>query len=203
MYCVGLTGNIASGKSTVASQFANLGIDVISADLIAKKLTAIGQPAFKQIVKHFQPTVLTPTGELNRRHLRELIFNSDEDRLWLETLLHPLIREQIQHEISHCHTPYCLIEIPLLTDKSSYPYLNRVLLVLAKHEQQIARLNWRDGSSREQSLAILKTQANETTLRMLADDVLMNDGSLEALQAQIIQLNHQYLSIARAEKTPR
>lgn len=194
MYCVGLTGNIASGKSTVASQFANLGIDVISADLIAKELTAIGQPAFKQIIKRFGPTVLTPTGELNRRHLRELIFNSGEDRLWLEKLLHPLIREQIQHEINHCHSPYCLIEIPLLTDKSYYPYLNRVLLVLAKHEQQIARLNLRDGSSREQSLAILKTQANENTLRMLADDVLINDGSLEALQAQIIQRNEQYLN---------
>ncbi len=196
MYCIGLTGTIASGKSTVASQFSGLGIDVISADLIAKKLTASDQPAFENIIKKFGPSVLAPTGELDRQHLRELIFNSTQDRSWLENLLHPLIREQIRHEIGRCQSPYCLIEIPLLTDKSDYPYLNRVLLVLADHEQQITRLGLRDNSSRQQTLAILKTQADERTLRALANDVLMNDGSLDRLHEKIVQLHEQYLKEA-------
>lgn len=193
MYCVGLTGNIASGKSTVATYFANLGIDVISADKIAKQLTTNTQPAFQGIVNHFGKTALTSTGELDRRYLRQFIFKNPTERLWLEKYLHPLIRKQIEIEIQVATSPYCLIEIPLLTDRTLYPYLNRVLLVEAETEQQITRLTARDNCSKEDTLAILGTQADKHTLHGLADDILTNTGSLVELQKKVSQLHKQYL----------
>ncbi len=196
MFCIGLTGTIASGKSTVAARFAGLGIDVIDADEIARALVNRGKPALMQIINHFGDSVLASNGELNRRHLRELIMTHADERAWLEGLLHPLIREQIQHDIGHCISPYCLIEIPLLTDTSSYPYLNRVLLVLADTEQQIARLMARDHSSREQACALLATTCTDDTKRQaIADDLLVNDGSVKALLKKVDLLHAAYIRL--------
>lgn len=196
MYCVGLTGNIASGKSTVAAYFATLGVDVISADAIAKQLTAKTQPALQEIINHFGEAVLTSNGELDRPYLRQLIFKHPEERLWLEKYLHPLIRKQIEALVQVAKSPYCLIEIPLLRDRSLYPYLNRVLLVEAKTDQQIKRLISRDNSSKKESLAILATQANQHTLHKLADDILENTSSLAELQKKVKQLHKLYLDRA-------
>ena len=193
VYFVGLTGQLASGKSTVASYFAKLGVDVINADLIAKELTASNQPAFAEIVNHFGQSVLTPTGELDRRGLRQRIFNDADERLWLEKLLHPLIRKEIAHKISKVKTPYCLIEIPLLTDRAKYSYLNRVLLVQAEPEQQISRFMTRDNGSREEAQAIIANQANTSAQRVLADDILINSGSLAELEHKVKILHDNYL----------
>ena len=193
VYFVGLTGQLASGKSTVASYFAKLGVDVINADLIAKELTASNQPAFAEIVNHFGQSVLTPTGELDRRGLRQRIFNDADERLWLEKLLHPLIRKEIAHKISKVKTPYCLIEIPLLTDRANYSYLNRVLLVQAEPEQQISRFMTRDNGSREEAQAIIANQANTSAQRVLADDILINSGSLAELEHKVKILHDNYL----------
>lgn len=196
VYCIGLTGNIASGKSTVAGYFAKLGVDVINADAIAKKLTEREQPAFHDIISHFGTSILMSTGELNRRQLRKLIFNDSNERLWLEKCLHPLIQNQIEHEVSTIKTPYCLIEIPLLIDKKKYPYLNRVLLVKADPEQQIKRFMTRDNSSREDALAILATQSDINKHIALADDILVNTGSLATLESNVVDLNDKYLQYA-------
>lgn len=193
MYCVGLTGNIASGKSTVADCFFTLGIEVISADRIAKQLTSKTQPALQDIIQHFGSRVLKSTGELDRRFLRELIFKNASERLWLENYLHPLIRNKIELLIPAAQSPYCLIEIPLLTDRSHYPYLNRVLLVQAEKKQYIERLTARDSCSQEDALAILNTQANTQTLVKLADDILLNNGPLEQLSNKVMRLHQQYL----------
>jgi len=194
MYCIGLTGSIASGKSTVAALFAKMGIDVISADHIARALVNRNQPALQQIINHFGKSVLTKDGELNRRHLRELIVNNTEERVWLENLLHPLIRETIQLDIGNCKSPFCIIEIPLLTDKSHYPYLNRVLLVVAAPEHQITRIMSRDHCSRKQACAILETtRADEDKRRSIADDAVVNDESIDALQKQVDILHARYL----------
>lgn len=194
MYCIGLTGSIASGKSTVAALFETLGIDVISADHIAKALVSTGQPALQQIINHFGTSVLTKEGELNRRYLREVIVTNAEDRLWLENLLHPLIREKIQQDIGHCKSRYCIIEIPLLTDKSIYPYLNRIVLVVADTETQITRIMSRDHCSREQACALLETtRADEDKRFAIADDIVVNDASIKTLQTQIEKLHANYL----------
>lgn len=193
MYCVGLTGNIASGKSTVAAYFAALGVDVISADAIAKQITAKTQPALQEIINHFGESVIASTGELDRPYLRQLIFKHPAERVWLENYLHPLIRTQIEAEVQKAKSPYCLIEIPLLRDRSLYTYLNRVLLVEAKTDQQIERLITRDNSSEKESLAILATQADRHALHKLADDILENTGSLAQLQKKVKQLHKLYL----------
>lgn len=197
MYCVGLTGNIASGKSTVASFFKERGIKVISADEIARKLTTPGQTALNKIENYFGNSVINNTGELNRAALREIIFTDPKQRLWLEKLLHPLIRQEIANEIRITNSPYCVIEIPLLNDRKSYPYLNRVLLVLAEREQQIERVMHRDKSTRKQALQILATQANNLNRREIADDIVVNDDSLTELEKKIENLHYQYLQFAR------
>ena len=196
LYCVALTGNIASGKSTVANEFAKLGIELISADQIAKELTAKDTPAFRQIVNHFGLTILAENGELNRRQLREVVFADAKQRLWLEQLLHPLIRQQIAQKISLMHGPYCLIEIPLLVNKADYPYLNRVLLVTADPEQQLARIMDRDQCNKGEALAILATQAKESSHREIADDILSNTQNFEAMKSQVTLLHQKYLNLA-------
>ncbi len=198
MYCIGLTGTTGSGKSTVASNFATLGINVISADEIAKQLTLKNEPAFQDILHHFGNAVLTPAGELNRPYLRQLIFKNKQERVWLEQLLHPLIRKQIEYNISNVTTPYCIIEIPLLTDGSNYPYLHRILLIKAERQQQIERFMARDNSSKEEALAVLLAQkANEAKHLDLADDILSNTGSRLELKEKVDALHTKYLRLAR------
>ena len=196
MFCIGLTGTIASGKSTVAACFKALGIQVISADAISKALTAPNQPALQQILEHFGSSILTHTGELNRRALRELIFTQATERVWLENLLHPLIRQQIEIDIQTCNSPYCIIEIPLLKNKLDYPYLNRVLLILADSEVQMARIIMRDQCSKKHASSILASQPGENQYRALADDVVFNNASLDILKEKIVLLHAGYLTLA-------
>ena len=197
MYCIGLTGSIASGKSTVAGYFAGLGIATIHADAIAKRLTTNNQPLLDAIISHFGKSILTTTGELDRRLLRQRVFSNQQERQWLEQLLHPSIRTEIEQEISKSNTPYCLIEIPLLKDRSTYPYLNRILLVKAKHEQQIARFISRDNGSKASALAILAAQPDDNTLHAIADDVLNNTGSFNELQKKVKELHVKYLEYTK------
>lgn len=196
MYCVGLTGNIASGKSTVSHLLKRRGIVVISADEVARELTLANQPALIAIAKHFGKSVIHSNGELNRFALREMIFKDPKQRLWLEQLLHPLIRQLIQERIKTSAGPYVIIEIPLLNSRSDYPYLDRVLLIVANHEQKVSRVMARDHSNQEQAEAILATQVNETTHRGFADDIVNNDGSLNDLAKKIEILHQQYLQFA-------
>ncbi|PJD93571.1 MAG: dephospho-CoA kinase [Legionella sp.] len=196
MYCVGLTGSIASGKTTVATLFAQLGVELINADLIAKQLTTPDQPALARIIEHFGSSILDETGHLKRAQLREHIMQHPKERLWLEQLLHPLIRKKIETLIQIPPRTYYMIEIPLLTSKKDYAYLNRVLLVLAEPSLQIERIIQRDKSSIQHATNILQTQASEPVYRAVADDILMNKGSLENLQKNVLQLHHNYLKNA-------
>lgn len=195
-YCIGLTGHIASGKSTVAQCFSELGIDVFSADTMAKDLTTPESPAFQEILTHFGPTILTPKGTLDRKRLRQLILQDLNERLWLEALLHPLIQAQIKASTTTSTSPYCVIEIPLLTDRTPYPYLNEILLVQADTEHQIQRCMARDHSTREEILAFLALQT-EKKPNFKPDHVLINKGSLKQLQTAVMRLHLTYLSRCR------
>lgn len=196
MFCVGLIGNLASGKSTVAAHFRSLGVDIISADTIAKELTTANQPAFHNIVEHFGKKVLRDTGELNRQMLRDIIFYHPDERLWLEQLLHPLIRQQIQTKIQQTTSHYSIIEIPLLRDRSHYPYLNRILLIEADRALQISRFIIRDNGTQKDALSILSTQSEASKLQNMADDILKNNGSLDELKSAVNMLHEQYLKYA-------
>ena len=193
VYCVGLTGNVASGKTTVSELFANLGVDVINADVISKALTAKNQAAYNNIVAYYGPDILRDDGELNRHALRDIIFSNRKARKWLEALLHPLIRQKIETQVALCATPYCIIEIPLLVDRKTYPYLNRVLLVHAPVAAQVSRVMQRDACSKAQAQAILSAQPDMKLRMKHADDMLNNDSGFNELKDAVTKLHHQYL----------
>lgn len=196
-YCVGLTGNIASGKSTVASLFATLGVQVLNADVISKQLTSKGTAAHQAIIQHYGSAVVDDQDQLNRKKLRELIFSNPKERLWLEQLLHPMIRQQLAEQVTVCTTPYCIIEIPLSIDKNNYPYLNKILLVISPIEQQIERLMHRDQCTKAQALAIISAQPSIEQRRSNADDVLINDDGMEQLCHEVKQLHQNYCVLVK------
>ena len=190
IYCIGLTGQLGSGKSTAAAYFAALGAEVINADAVAKALTEKNKPAYHAIVHHFGEKILTTTQELNRRELRRIIFSHPDEKVWLENCLHPLIREEIMIRIHHSQAPYCVIEIPLLTDRTLYPYLNRVILIEAPLEQKITRCMIRDNHSKEDILTMLSTQPTDEQQETWVDDVIRNHGTLSELQEAITAWHH-------------
>ncbi len=196
MYCVGLTGPIASGKSTVAQLFSDLGVTLIDADHIAKQITAKGTPALGQIIAHFGPRFLDASGELNRRLLRDTIFQNSHARRWLEQLLHPMIRQEIEEQLATPPQLYYMIEIPLLSNRTAYPYLNRVLLVLTEPSLQMQRITQRDQHSISEASAIMQAQVDEQTYRAVADDLILNHGSLSDLKKAVLQLHQTYLDKA-------
>ena len=198
MYCVGLTGNIASGKSTVCRFFKARGVTIINADEIAREITGKDKPALLAIKEHFGPVVITNEGELNRMALREIIFNNPEQRLWLEQLLHPIIRQLIETKISKACGPYCIIEIPLLKKRTDYPYLDRILLIVANKEHQINRVIIRDKTHRGHAEAILNTQLDNTIREAFADDIVDNNSSLAELEEKIANLHKLYLQFAES-----
>ena len=128
-YIVALTGGIGSGKSTVANAFADLGINVIDADIIARQVVEPGAPALHAIADHFGANMIAADGTLQRRALRERIFANPEEKNWLNALLHPLIQQETQHQIQQATSPYVLWVVPLLVENSLYKKANRVLVV--------------------------------------------------------------------------
>jgi len=196
MYCVALTGNISSGKSTALAFFAAQGIYTISADQIARELTESNPSVIEAIRLYFGDTVFSSDNTLNRRALRSIIFSDPKKRIWLEQLLHPCIRAEILQRIQHAQSAYSVIEIPLLLDKISYPYLNRILLITAEISIQIKRIMARDHCTKEEAMAILKTQPTEQERTQLADDIIINNQGLAEL-TKALQVSHEkYLQFA-------
>lgn len=196
MLYVGLTGRVASGKSTVAKIFRDKGITVVDADKIAKELTVKNTPIYNEIIEYFGKEILDADDEINRKKLRDIIFNDSEKRIWLEKLLHPAIRKQIDKQRKVATSTYCIIEIPLLTDKSLYPYLNRVLLVISNEKNKITRLVKRDKISKEAAGLILQTQQPEDVYREIADDIIVNNYDFNSLEQNVVDLHNKYMKIA-------
>jgi dephospho-CoA kinase len=198
-YAIGLTGSIATGKSTAATFFERHAIDVISADDIARALTKPGEPAFTSIVSHFGQGILKKNGELNRRALRKKIIRHPAERRWLEGYLHPQIRARIENALCDVTSPYAMIEIPLLINREHYPYLKRVLLLETDQELQLKRLMERDQCTYDDAIAMLKLQPREELRRVIADDVIRNDGNPEHLEEALRALHENYLNYSRAQ----
>jgi dephospho-CoA kinase len=194
MYCIGLTGTVASGKSAAIKFFKSQGIETISADEIAKQLTQKNTPALKDIADYFGQYILDAQGELKRRELRCHILTNTKDRRWLEAYLHPKIRQQIEYDITQCKSPYCVIEIPLLLNRSHYPYLNRVLLITAPPKHQIERLMARDKCTEAEAVTLLEYQEKTNHRAALADDIIENNDSIEQFNLKLAALHQQYLS---------
>lgn len=197
MYVVAITGGIGSGKTTVANQFAALGIEVVDADLIAREVVAPGTPALAAIVNHFGPEILTEQGLLDRRVLRERIFSDPAAKSWLNALLHPIIRSEMLRQCAAVSSPYCLLVVPLLVENRLTELADRVLVIDVDEATQIERTCRRDGVSREQAEAILASQANRSERLAMADDVLDNQsGTTETIRERILALHETYLAFA-------
>jgi len=196
---VGLTGGIASGKTTVAQLFARLGAPVIDTDIIAREIVEPGRPALAQVVAAFGQGVLDAEGRLDRRRMRDRIFNDPGARRQLETILHPAIRAEMERQSHAAGGAYQVLVIPLLTEGGRRDHLDRVLLVDAPEETQIQRLMLRDGVNREQAQASLNAQATRAQRLAMADDVIRNIGREAELAERVEALHRQYLAIASGE----
>lgn len=196
MLKVGLTGGIASGKSTVAKRFSEYGIAVIDADSIARELTQAGHSNLPAIANQLGAEYINPDGELARSKLRTLISQDQHARNWLEQLLHPQIRAIMQQRAAQAPPPYCILDIPLLAESQSDYGLDRILVIDCPEKTQIQRLIARDQLSEQAAKAMLATQAPRTERLAIADDVIINDDDLEHLYTQVDKL-HQLYSTSR------
>jgi dephospho-CoA kinase len=200
---IGLTGGIASGKSTVAQRFAELGIPLVDADVAAREVVAPGTPGLARVVERFGPSILAENGELDRRDLRQLIFNDPGSRQDLEAILHPLIREAMERSAEAAAGPYVVMVIPLLIESGSRGRVDRILVVDADEVVQLQRVQTRDGGSLDQARAILASQVGRTARLAAADDVLLNSGTVTDLRQAVDRLHEKYLRLAAAGASER
>lgn len=193
---IGLTGGIASGKSTVADMFSELGVPVIDTDVIARELVMPGQPALGEIARRFGRTMIDASGYLDRAAMRRAIFEDDEARRDLERILHPRIGEETRRRADSADGVYQLIVVPLLVESALRDFVDRILVVDCDEETQIRRLLDRDTETREQAQRILAAQASRQERLAIADDVLLNDVDVEALRAGVAALDLKYRRLA-------
>lgn len=193
-YVVALSGGVASGKSTIANLFAQLGVPIIDADIIARQVVEVGTDALAQIVKHFSSEILLPNGELDRSQLREIIFNNDHERLWLNNLLHPIIHQITQKQIAKQTAPYVIWVVPLLIENNLHQLADRVLMVDVPETLQMERLIYRDKISESLAKRMIRTQVPLAERLSYADDIIVNNGNLASLSEQVNKLHQQYLN---------
>lgn len=195
MLLIGLTGGIASGKSFVSDAFKNLGVPVIDADVLAREVVEPGSVGLQKLTEHFGTGILTSTHELDRAALRQIIFDNPEHRKTVGALLHPLIRDRSDILIRATQTQghvYAIYAVPLLVETDQQDRFDRIIVVDVPEAIQISRLMKRDGSSKENALAILAAQATREDRLAVADDIVDNTGSKEATLKQILSLHNKF-----------
>ena len=192
MLKVGLTGGIGCGKSTVSRLFSEKGIPVIDADEVSRALVLPGQPAFNAIVERFGDEVTSEQG-LDRGWLRQRIFNHAEDRLWLESLLHPMVFERMQSLMNSLDTSYCICVIPLLLESGRRCFVDRLLVVDCDPEIQRRRVADRDGMAAQDIERMMAAQVSREVRLRAADDVISNSGNdMDGLAEQVDRLDALY-----------
>lgn len=200
-YIVGLTGGIGSGKSTVANLFAELGVPVIDADVVARDVVKQGSLLLQQIADHFGERVLMATGELNRRQLREIVFNNPKEKQWLNQLLHPAIQQEMEKQLMAQRYPYVIWVVPLLIENNLTALCQRVLVVDVQPETQRMRAGLRDNAEPALIDKIMQSQVSREQRLLVADDVIDNDAALannlDLLKQRVVELHHHYLSLAQ------
>ena len=197
---VGLTGGIGSGKSAASQWFETQGINVVDADIVAREIVEKGQPALAQIQSAFGDWVLLESGELNRKALREHIFQHPSARQQLEEITHPAIRQSIIEQLAQASSPYVILVSPLLFETNQHLLTQRTLLIDASIELQIQRASQRDGQSVAQIENIIQAQMPRDRKLDLADDIAINDGHLEHLYTQLQKLHLHYLELSFSTK---
>lgn len=196
-FVLGLTGGIGSGKSAASTWFEQQGIVVIDADIVAREIVAPNQPSLKQIQAAFGDWVLLEDGQLNRQALREHVFASPEARHTLEAITHPAIRQRIIDQLSKAKSPYVVLVSPLLFETNQHLLTQQTLLIDASEELQTQRASQRDQQSIEQIKQIIQAQMPRQDKQKLATHVVVNDGDLQHLYAQLALLHGEYLKQAQ------
>jgi dephospho-CoA kinase len=196
MLSIGLTGGIGSGKSQVAHYFSEFGVPVIDADVIAHELVVPGSEALAEITAVFGDDILDNDGALDRKKLASIVFNDTQSKQKLETILHPRVRKQIEHyKANYKDHSYILIVIPLLLESEQAFGVDRILVVEAPEEIRIQRVQQRDGRSTKQIRNIINSQVDDKQRRAAADDIIVNDNSLQKLKQSVESLNAKYTSL--------
>ncbi|MFA5983074.1 MAG: dephospho-CoA kinase [Methylococcaceae bacterium] len=199
MLKIGLTGGIGSGKTTVAKLFADYGSPVIDADLIAHQLVVPGQPALKLIQQAFGDGIINADHTLNRTKLGDIIFHDHAQKLKLEAILHPMIRQAITQQISQLSSPYCLIAIPLLIENQMENLVDRILVIDCPESLQIERVSSRDLMPLAKIKAIMASQASRSLRLSKANDVIENTSPECRLAEQVKKLHNLYLSLSASQ----
>ncbi len=196
MLKIGLTGGIGSGKSTVCRLFAEFGVPIVDADLIARQLVEPGQPALSIIAEAFGHEMLDQDGGLNRAKLRDVVFADADKKRELDGIMHPLVYAQIAEDVRALSADYCVIAVPLLLESKNPYAVDRVLLVDCPVEAQIARVIARDKLTRQQVQAIIDSQMSRHERLGKADDVIDNIAGTEQLAEQVKRLHNSYILLA-------
>lgn len=200
-FVIGLTGGIASGKTTVANVFHDqFGIDIVDADIIAREVVEPESAGLKQIALRYGASILLNDGTLNRGQLRDIIFADPSEKQWLDALLHPMIRQRMLEQLDNTTTPYALLVIPLMTENNLQTLADRVLVIDVDENSQIERTMRRDGLSNQQAQAIVNSQATRAQRLAIADDVIKNNTKNQQLLYQITELHQKYLEMCRENR---
>lgn len=199
---VGLTGGVASGKSTVERAFAALGVPVIDADQVARDVVAPGEPALAAIAERFGAAILDDEGGLDRAALRAVVFNDEDARRDLEAITHPAIRQRLQAWREALTAPYGVLSAALMVEGGLSRLCDRVLVVDTEEAKQRERLMARDGVDTAMAERMLAAQADRQTRLSAADDVLSNSGDVTALEAGVVRLHDFYTRLAAGEADP-
>ncbi|KFZ31246.1 dephospho-CoA kinase [Pseudidiomarina salinarum] len=202
MWVLGVTGGIGSGKTTVTNLFAEYGIEVIDADLIARAVMAPGSAALTAVNERYGPQALLADGNLNRGWLRERVFSDPSEKTWLNQLTHPLIRQKLLEQLEQARSPYVILSAPLLIENKLTALCDRVLLVDVSPAVQRERTVARDQVSSAQVDAIMQVQASRQERLAVADDIIHNDGPLADLSPQVQHLHELYLTLASKALQP-
>ena len=193
-WILGISGGIGSGKTAATDYFQTLGIDVIDADIVAREIVQVGEPALTAIAEHFGQHILQADGTLNRAALREIVFADPAQRKALEAITHPAIRQRLHEQCLAAQSPYAILASPLLWESGQASLTQRSLLIDVSEETQLARASQRDGVSEAQIRAIMAAQWTREQRLAAADDVISNEGSVAELQQQINDIHQTYLA---------
>ncbi len=198
MFVVGLTGGVGSGKSTTASFFQDLDIDVIDADQLAREAVLPGTEAHEKIICHFGDSAIKSDGTLNREYLRDKIFSDASHKSWLENLLHPIIHKLAKQKLEASKSSYSIYMAPLLIENKVNNLVNHVLIVDLPESLQLERASARDGQNKNEIQKVIDSQATRKERNAKADDIITNDGSIENLKQQVYNLHNKFLNLAKS-----
>ena len=191
---IGLTGGIASGKTTVCDLFKELSVEIIDADVISHELSKKGGAAFQEIIEAFEDEIIGDDGELDRKKLRSIVFNDNTKKKMLERIIHPKVLLSINEKIKASQSDYLIISVPLMIETGMNAMMDRVLLIDCNVETQIERIIQRDQTSREEAIKIIESQASIESKRELSDDRIINNNetSIEELRLKVKEMNDLY-----------